>query len=128
MTDSSPSASAASRAQSHQAAADKAAASQREAGIKSASDALAEQRAKEDEAIAEARKQEDSARAAARREADRQLASARTRLVTAAAALQESIDAVPGTGIDEVRVANSELQAAVVNHLSAHPEPSPAAG
>jgi hypothetical protein len=108
-------------AQKKQQSADKTAADRREAATKAASSALAEQRAAEDEATKERRMQEDDATATARREADRQVASARSRLVTAAEALQVACDAEP-SDLSEIRVANAEMQAAVAEHLSVHPE------
>lgn len=109
------------RQEHHQESADKVAAERREADLASASESLAEQRAAEDEATTARRQDEDDATAAARREADRAVVSARTRLVTAAAALQLAVDA---EDLEEVRVANAEIQAAVGHHLDVVPEVS----
>src|ERR1035441_4870770 len=109
----------ADRQQHHQESADKVAARRREADLSATSESLAEQRAAEDEATLARRQDEDDALAASRREADRVVVSARTRLVTAAAGLQSAVDA---EDLDEVRVANAEMQAAVGRHLEVVPE------
>jgi hypothetical protein len=110
----------ADRQQHDQHSADKEAARRREADLSATSERLAADRAAEDEATTARRKDEDDATAAARREADRAVVSARTRLVTAATALQSAVDA---EDLEEVRVANAEVQAAVGNHLQVVPEP-----
>jgi hypothetical protein len=109
----------AERQEHDQHSADKVAAHRRESDLATASERLAAQRAAEDEATDGRRKDEDDATAAARREADRAVVSARTRLVTAAAGLQSAVDV---EDLEEVRVANAEMQAAVGRHLEVVPE------
>jgi hypothetical protein len=109
----------ADRQQHDQHSADQEAARRRESDLASSSEILAEQRAAEDEEIKARRKDEDDVLTARRRDADREVATARARLVTAAAGLQSAVDSGDR---EEVRVANSEMQAAVGSHLQVAPE------
>jgi hypothetical protein len=114
----------------NQPSADKDAAGKRAADLKAAADSVAASRNAEDEEIAQRRLAEDEALADARTEEDRVAASARNRLSVAAAAVQAATDSVSAGGNPaELRAANTELQAALADHLSNAPEqPAPKAG